>query len=169
MPTQQDFRLSSFDLFAVSKSGKLLGRQTYWKLYYIENVFRVVIHTVLSIQIPIDWWATAVDGEIQRKATRFQSSYLKKTWHGKPGTHSIYYIDLKDLNEILRANANLFDPIIPDLDKWMVGLEELRLPRNVVAHMNYPSKTDLKRIDVFYDDCVSLLDLVQTKIALKIP
>ena len=169
MPTPQDFRLLSFDLLTVVKSGKLIGRQTYWKLYYIENVFRVVIHTVLSVQIPTDWWTVAVDGEIQKKATRFQNSYLKKIWHGKPGTHEIYYIDLKDLNEILRANSHLFVPIIPDLDKWIVGLEELRLPRNVVAHMNYPSKTDLKRIDVFYDDCVKLLDLVQTKIALKIP
>ena len=169
MPIAQDFRLSSFNLPAVGNSGKLIGRQTYWKLYYIENIFRVLIHSVLSVQIPTDWWVVAVDGEIQKKAVRFQDNYLKKTWHGKPGTHGIYYIDLRDLNEILRANANLFVPVIPDLDKWLIGIEELRLPRNVVAHMNFPSKTDIKRIDVFYEDCISLVTHVQTKIALKIP
>ena len=170
MHVARDFRLSPFDYRTVGNSGKLIGRQTYWKLYCIENIFRVIIHTVLSVQIPPDWWIIAVDKEIQKKAKRFQDNYLKKSWHGKPGKHGIYYIDLVDLNEIIRANANLFIPVIPDLDKWMLGIEELRLPRNVVAHMNFPSETDAKRIDVFYDDCVTLINLVQAKIRpLQIP
>lgn len=171
MPPLKDFRLSSFNSITIDRCGNYIGRQTYQKLYTIENVFRVVIHSVLSVQIPKpdDWWYIAVDVNIREKAKRFQKSYLKKSWHGKPGTHGIYYIDLKDLNEILRANANLFDPVIPDLDKWILGIEELRLPRNVVAHMNFPSKTDMKRIDVFYDDCLHLVTLVQAKLTLNIP
>ncbi len=169
MASVLDFRLSKFDLNGVSKSGRFIGRQTYWKLYCIENIFRVVIHSVLTLEILPDWWTVAVDQDIQKKALRFQSNYLNKGWHGKPGTHGIYYIDLKDLNEIIRANANLFSPVIPDLDKWIIGIEELRLPRNVVAHMNFPTKTDMKRIDVFYDDCLYLITLVQNRIELKIP
>lgn len=169
MPAAQDFRLSQFDVSAVGKGGRFIGRQTYWKLYSIENIFRVVIHSVLSVQFPQDWWTGAVDGIIQGKALRFQRNYLSKGWHGKPGTHGIYYVDLKDLNEIIRANANLFTPVIPDLDKWIVGIEDLRLPRNVVAHMNFPTKTDIKRIDVFYDDCQHLISVLQNKIALMIP
>jgi hypothetical protein len=171
MASVRDFRLLSFDRATLDKCGRYIGRETYYKLYTIENIFRVVINTILSIEIPFpnDWWQIAVDSEIRGKAERFQKNYLKRPWHGKPGTHGIYYIDLKDLNEILRANANLFDPVIPDLDRWMVGVEELRLPRNVVAHMNFPSKTDIRRIDVFYDDCLILLTLVQEKTILKIP
>jgi len=169
MPSIIDFRLSQFDSKAVGKSGQYVGRQSYWKLYAIENFFRIIVHSILSIQIPADWWNVLVDKTIRGKAARFQQNYLKKFWHGKPGTHSIYYIDLKDLNEIIRANANLFDPVIPDLDKWMLGIEELRLPRNVVAHMNFPSGTDKKRIDVFYEDCLNLVALVESKVGLKIP
>ncbi len=163
--------MSHFDSNAVDRCGKYVGRQTYWKLYTIENIFRVVIHSVLSIEIPtpLDWWYVAVDNTIREKAERFQKNYLKRFWHGRPGTHGIYYIDLKDLNEILRANANLFDPVIPELDKWILGIEELRWPRNVLAHMNFPSKTDIKRIDVFYDDCLKLLGLVQAKLTITIP
>jgi len=164
-----DFRLSLFDISKVEKSGKLIGKQTFWKLYSIENIFRVVIHSVLSVQLPPDWWALAVDKTTRDKAQRFQDNYLKKAWHGKPGAHHIYYIDLKDLNEIMRANSHLFKPVVPDFDKWILGIEELRLPRNVVAHMNYPSATDKARVDVFYDDCKVLVAEVQKKLALKIP
>jgi hypothetical protein len=51
----------------------------------------------------------------------------------------------------------------------MIGIEELRLPRNVIAHMNFPSKTEMKRIDVFYEDCLNLIALANTKVDLKIP
>jgi len=169
MPPVIDFRLSQFDSSKIDRCGKHIGRQTYWKLYAIENLFRIVIHSVLSVQMPGDWWDFAVDKTIQDKAQRYQKPYLKKSWHGKPGSHSIYYIDLTDLTEIIRANANLFDPVIPDLDKWLIGVEELGLPRNVIAHMNFPNKTDAKRIDVFYDDCQNLIADVQAKVALQIP
>ena len=169
MPSILDFRLSQFDANAIGKSGKYIGHRSYWKLYAIENFFRIIIHSILSIHMPADWWNVAVNKTIQKKAKRFQQNYLKKFWHGKPGTHGIYYIDLKDLNEIIRANAALFDPIIPNLDKWIFGIEELRLPRNVIAHMNFPSRTDKKRIDVFYEDCLNLVALVESKVELKIP
>ncbi len=170
MPNVSDFRLLPFDPQYIARGGKYIGSKTYWKLYSIENIFRIVIHSILSVQISgADWWDIAVDKDIRGKAERFKNNYLKKSWHGKPGSHNIYYIDLKDLNEIIRANANLFDPVVPNLDKWMVGIEELRLPRNVVAHMNFPSDTDMKRIDVFYDDCLNLMTIVQSKISLLVP
>ncbi len=172
MPKALDFRQLPFGTDAITKGGKYIGRKTYWKLYAIENIFRIVIHSILSIEItkPDNWWDVAVDVTIKQKAERFKTNYLKKAWHGKPGAHDIYYIDLKDLNEIIRANANLFDPVIPNLDKWMLGIEDLRLPRNVVAHMNFPSSIDVKRIDVFYEDCLKLISLVEAKnIPLMIP
>jgi hypothetical protein len=169
MQTVKDFRFLPFDSIKIGKCGKYVGRQTYWKLYAIENIFRIIIHSVLSVQSPPPWWDVAVDRDIRRKAERFQGHYLKKSWHGKPGTHAIYYIDLKDLGEIFRANAHLFYPVIPELDKWILGIEDIRLPRNVVAHMNFPNKTDEKRIDVFYEDCLSLINQVKTKLNLSIP
>jgi hypothetical protein len=151
------------------RSGKYVGGHSYWKLYVIENIFRIIIHSVLTPEIPQGWWAVAVDQSIRGKAERFKTNYLKKAWHGKPGGHNIYYIDLRDLNEIIRANANLFSPVIPDIDKWMIGIEDLRLPRNVVAHMNCPSSNDFRRIDVFHSDCETLLEAVKSQIPLLIP
>lgn len=169
MPKVKDFRLASFDAHRLSSAGKYIGRQTYWKLYAIENIFRIIIHSVLSPEIPGSWWDTAVDETIRKKAASFKNNYLKRAWHGKPGTHDIYYIDLKDLAEIIRVHSHLFITVIPDIDKWMVGIEDLRLPRNVVAHMNFPSENDIKRIDVFHNDCLALLAGVGSRIPLQIP
>ncbi len=170
MPTTKDFRLALFSPENLNKSAVYLGRQTYSKLYAIENIFRVIVHSVLSVQISSkSWWETAVDETMRGKAEKFRIAYLKKAWHSNPGAHGIYYLDLKDLGEILRVNANLFDPIVPEIDKWVLGIEELRLPRNIVAHMNFPNKTDIQRINVFYDDCTKLLALIQDKLALTTP
>jgi len=64
-----------------------------------------------------------------------------------PGRHDIYYVFLPDLNNIIRANSNLLLPVVPDIDNWMLRIEEIRLPRNIVGHMNFPNKPDRQRID----------------------
>ena len=170
MPAASDFRLASaFDLSRVDTSGRNVGRSVYWKLYVIENVMRVIIHSVLSTQLGPKWWSLAVDATLQKKAQRFRSTYTSSPWHSSPGTHEIYYIDLADLNEIVRANSNHFLPIIPDVDQWMARVEQVRLPRNVVAHMNWPNQTDRQRIDVFYKDVRFLAAHLAVSLQLSTP
>ncbi len=170
MPTGSDFRSAgAFDLAGVDSSGRNVGRTVYWKLYAIENVIRVIIHSVLSMQIGADWWRLAVGPSLQKKAKRFRSTYTSSPWYSSPGTHAIYYIDLADLNEILRVNSNLFLPIIPDVDQWMARVEQVRLPRNVVAHMNWPKQVDRQRIDVFYSDVRSLASQLARSLQLSVP
>lgn len=67
------------------------------------------------------------------------------------------------------ANSNLFLPLIPDIDQWMARIEQIRLPRNVVAHMNWPSQTDRQRIDVFYNDVRSLAAHLGGTLRLSVP
>ena len=164
-----DFRLLPFNTKAIEKCGAYVGHRTYWKLYTIENLLRIVIHSVLSVQISTGWWSVAVDRMIQRDSEQRQKRYLEKSPRSKSKLHGVYYVDLKDLNEIIRANANLFYPIVPDVDRWLVGVEELRLPRNVVAHMNFPNNLEIKRIDSFYNDCQKLIGQVQSKVDIRIP
>lgn len=164
MPPATDFRtLQQFSLEEVNKSGRNVGRTVYWKLYAIENLYRVIIHSILSVQIRPNWWPTAVDVPIQNKAKDFKQRYLRRPWHTVPGQHYIYYIGLYDLNEIARANLNLFDPIVTDMDQWIVKVETVRLPRNVVAHMNFPNKIDRGRIDTLYKDFTELIKTVGSR------
>jgi len=172
MPLATDFRiLHQFSLEGINKSGRNVGRTVYWKLYAIENLYRIIIHSILSVQIRPDWWPIAVDVNIRRKARNFKQKYLRRPWHTVPGQHYIYYTTLYDLNEIARANSHLFDPIVTDMDQWIVKIEITRLPRNIVAHMNFPNRNDRQRIDILYKDFKELIKIVESRpgITLQVP
>ena len=79
MPQGTDFRQSPFDVQRVQASGRHVGRNVYWKLYTIENLVRVVVHSVLSAQINAGWWSTAVDPTIARKGNSCKISVRKQT------------------------------------------------------------------------------------------
>lgn len=165
-----DFRLSPFDPNLVQASGKHVGRNVYWKLYTIENLVRVLINTVLSSQINTSWWSTAVAPTLDAKASHVRSQYTSRPWHSQPGFHNIYFIFLPDLNEIIRANSHLFLPIVPDIDQWIARFEQVRIPRNIVGHMNWPSNIDQKRIDVLHSDLLALIDqIAHAGISMAIP
>jgi hypothetical protein len=169
MPRNIDFRTQSqFSIASLDRSGSFVGRKIYWKLYSIENIYRVLIHSILTAQIGSDWWDIAVNQYIKRRAEAIKTDYLRRPWHTIPGRHPIYYIFLPHLNEITRANLRLFVELIPDIETWMVKVEAIVLPRNVVAHMNFPNHTDRERIDVLYDDFKNLVSSL-SKIALQIP
>jgi hypothetical protein len=157
-----DFRTLAFDTDRVAASGRHVGRRVFPKLYAIENILRSIIHSILSAQSGANWWDTMVAQNIKDKVEKFRDKYARRPRHSSPGRHGIYYLDLFDLNEIIRSNVALFRAPIPDIDNWMVNIEQLRLPRNVVAHMNWLHKTDRGRIDVFHEDLLSLVVHLQT-------
>ena len=152
MPKAADFRNYAFDPTRIDLAGKDVGRKVYWKLYTIENLLRIIIHSVLSVQMNPNWWAVAVDPSIKSKVASHKSEYAKMPWHSTPGKHDLYYTFLSDLNKIITANSHLFTPSIPDINQWVARIEQIRMPRNIIGHVNWLTATDRKRIDVFYDD-----------------
>lgn len=170
MAAIKDFRQFSFDPSRVDAAGKDIARNVYWKLYAIENTIRVITHSVLSAQIGTNWWAVAVDPVIQGSVVRRKVDYASQPWHSSPGKHDVYYAFLSDLSKILAANSHLFTPVIPNIHQWVARIEQIRLPRNIVGHMNWPHKTDRQRIDVVYADLQHLLQqLAASKAGLSIP
>jgi hypothetical protein len=165
----KDFRNKPFDITSVNYSGKDIGKNTYWKLYAVENLFRLIVHSILTAQIGTDWWLKTVDKITQDYAEENRKKYTKKPWHGSPGSHPVYYITLGQLNEAIRANKNLFQPVITDIEQWIVRLELISLPRNLVCHMNLETENDRKKIDVVYEDTVSLVKKLNGEISILIP
>ena len=157
MPRVRDFRQFAFQPDRIARCGRNIGAGVYWKLYAIENTIRIVIHSILSVQISPNWWTEAVDQNIVRNAQRFRRSYIAKPQNASPGTHDIHLVFLSDLTEIIRANRNLIAPVVPTTDQWILTLEGIRLPRNLVGHMNFPNTYDRSAVDAAYAHLPALL------------
>ena len=152
-----DFRNFAFDSKRISTSGKDVGAKVYPKLYAIENLIRVVVHSVLTAQLGQNWWTLAAGPQLQKDVTKRKAGYGNTPWHSIPGKHEVYYVYLSDLTKIMTSNSAQFVPHIPDIAQWTARLEQIRLPRNIVGHMNWLTKTDRNRIDVCLADVEQLV------------
>jgi len=170
MPVVRDFRNYPYSQPRIERCGRYLGRSSYWKLYAIENILRVVIHSVLSVQIGPAWWDSAVTPRTMRGVNETRRRYATHPHHTAPGNHDIHYIYLSTLNNIIRANSNFFLPIIPEIDQWIVRIEGILIPRNLIGHMNFPHTADRQRIDDLHREISALLlRLNQKNVAIQVP
>src|SRR5436190_23517845 len=95
-----DFRTLPFDANKVDASGKNVGGKVYWKLYVIENLIRIVVHSVLTVQLGPNWWTIAADPNTQKEVAKLMKSYGNRPWHSTPGKHEVYYLFLSCLTKI---------------------------------------------------------------------
>ena len=157
-----DFRKSSqFSSEKIRKCGINVGRVAYPKLYGIENLLRILVHSILTAQqtLPgIRWWESAVAPGIRGSIANQRDKALNRISHTAPGEHEIYYTTLGQLIDIIRTNSGSFVYLIPDIEKWVTQIELVRPARNLTAHMNFPKTTDRKRIDALYKDLDALMD-----------
>jgi hypothetical protein len=159
----QDFRLSAFARPRVDDCGRYLGHNTYWKLYSIENYLRVILHSILLAQIGPAWLDQSIDREKKRIIERNKLRYLSKPGHTSPGKHDIYYLYLSDLSKIMLLNKHLIVTLIPDVDTWVLKLEDVLVPRNLVGHMNFPHQGDRARIDALHRELNGLVQKLEKR------
>lgn len=131
--------------------------EVYPKYYVLENSIRIVIKRILEKTHGKDWWTTTVASDVQNTVADRKREEAKQPWHGKRGQHEIFYSDFKDLRKIIQKNWKDFKDLFPSQPWITQKLVELEHPRNVMAHHNPVSRTDLKRIELYFDDWLSLL------------
>jgi hypothetical protein len=168
MAGTQDFRDFSFTRSRVDACGRYLGHQSYWKLFSIENYLRVILHSVLSAQIAPNWWDSTVDPNTKKNILRVKKDYLKKGAGTSPGKHDIYYVYLSDLTKIMAITRHLMIRVIADVDTWIAKVEAVRIPRNIVGHMNFPNIADRKKIDVLHGELTTLVQKLEKTAGVKI-
>lgn len=163
MAVVPDFRRYRFAADRVERCGRYIAGESYWKLYAVENTIRVVISSVLAVQLGPAWWSVVVSPNLARNIQRFRGQYTSKPRHASPGAHDIYLTFLSDLNQILRLQSNQIRRVIPDVDRWIARLEGIRLPRNLVGHMNFPNYYDRERINNAYGRLPVLLQQLRNQ------
>jgi hypothetical protein len=132
--------------------------QFYPKFYVLENSIRSLINRVMTAKHGKDWWATQAPTEVRKNVQGRKDKEDKVPWHGKRGAHEIYYSDFSDLRSIIQKNWVDFEPIIHKQAWINQRLEELEPARNTLAHNNPVSANEQKRVEVFFNDWVSLLE-----------
>ena len=162
MPIVRDFRNATFSPARIDRCGRYVGKTLYWKLYSIENTVRVVINSILTLQLGNNWWKLAVNPRIVSKAASIRASYVARPRNAHPGAQDIHLIFLTDLTNILRDNSHQFLPVVTDTNNWIATLEAIRVPRNLVGHMNFPNAYDKAAIDLAYSRLPSLMSQLTT-------
>lgn len=130
----------------------------YPKLYVFENSIRNVIMRVLRAKHGKDWWAKCAPIDVQKTVAGRKAKETKTPWHGKRGTHELYYSNFGDLRDIITKNWADFEPIFLKQPWITQRLDELEPPRNIVAHNNPLAKQEENRVDLYFNDWIALLN-----------
>jgi len=122
-------------------------------LYVLENSIRELIKRVMRSNYGEDWWNTELNkGKlkgVKQTANNRMKIEKKNSWHQRRGDHPIDYVDITDLETIIRAKHSDFIPsIIPDREWFVQFMKELYPSRNVVCHMNPLDGDNVKDIQL---------------------
>jgi hypothetical protein len=170
MSTTRDFREHEFDARRVDAAGRNVASHAYWRLYAVENLLRVFVHSVLTAELePDDWWTLTASQKMKESVASKKADYASQPHHSKPGKHDIYYILLSELTKIITIHRNLFEPVVGNFDALILRLEDIRLPRNIVGHANWPSKEDRALIGSLHKELQLLLGRLPKEIEILVP
>lgn len=148
-----DYRKSRFDLRILTSYAKTLGKNYYWRIYISENIIRVVVHSILSVQVGQNWWDVVVDKDIKDSAKSIRNDYLNRLPNRSPGNHDIYCTYLSGLERILAKNRHAFTHKLRNVDEIIISLNKVRVPRNLTSHMNIVTANDRSEIAQLYKVC----------------
>jgi hypothetical protein len=137
--------------------------QVYIRLYVFENSIRNVIKMVMEKAHGRNWW-DQVHPKIQERVADRKAKESKNPWHGKRGSHEIFYTLFSDLLSIIRNNWKKFEDLFPDQNWVITRIGEIEPSRNVIAHNNPLSGTDIERIRLYSGDWERQIKGIKEKI-----
>jgi len=133
-------------------------QEVYPYFYVFENSIRFFIMEILERKYGEEWWTQRVSKKIRDRVTKRQSEEGHNKWHGKRGSHPIFYTNIDHLKKIITANLADFKDKLPDIERpieWLANrIEEIELSRNIIAHNNPLSNDDIARVKLYFKDWV---------------
>lgn len=139
-------------------------KEIYPIIYIFENSVRNFISSVLTSHYGVNWWDSRVRPKIQDKVKGRMEKEAANRWHGRRGTAPIFYTDINDLLSIIRDNWTDFTDLFSS-QSWIESrISDIEMSRNIIAHNNPLDKHDIRRIEVYFEDWVKLLEAGKDKI-----
>jgi len=136
----------------------------YAELYVFENSVREVIKRVMTKAYGNWWWDSQAPMSVKDVVMPRLDREGRNAWHGKRGSHPIYYMDIPGLISIIKANWTQFKSLFPNQEWISARIGEIAMSRNVIDHHNPLGKADLNRIKGYFGDWQRQIDSVKDQL-----
>jgi len=134
----------------IAKEAKEMAN-VYPIIYVFENSVRKFVQKIMEKKHGKDWWEKAkINSKIIQKVKIRKEDEDKNRWHGKRGTHEIFYTDIEELMSIMENNWEIFEHHLPKQHIVKAIIEIIGTSRNVIAHNNPLSKDDVLALKLNY-------------------
>lgn len=133
-PSQVIDKILPRDVFEKGKQMK----ESYFCIYCIENSLRLFINKIIREKFGdsfID--KITLNHDIRVKLNDRKNNEKKNKWLPVRGDSDLFYIDFKELSNVIKSNWELFKNCFPDQDWICTKINDLAECRNLIAHSNY--------------------------------
>ncbi len=147
----------------IKDKGKEMS-EVYIYLYCVENSLRLFVEQVFTAKIDKGYWSKIVIPSSVKKSIHFRKELeVKNQWIGIRGGSDLFYLDFKDLSNIIVGNWEFFKEYFPDQHWLNVKIDELGNCRNLIAHNSYVSSLERDVIRLNYNQLLKQITFVEAK------
>lgn len=134
--------------------------EIYFYFYVLENALRKFILEVLNKKKP-DWW-DKVNSRIKSNVDSRKKKEKWNPWVTGRGAHEIYYTDLSDLSNIIKANQSIFTTYFDKMEgklNWLTHrIDEIYLIRNNLAHACPIGNKDINLFKTYFQNIYDIIE-----------
>lgn len=139
--------------FSVSlRNDSLTMARMYSLLYAFENSVRDLIKERLQDKLAADWWSKGVPQKVQKFAEDRQEKAQAESWLEGHKSELLGFVDFGHLADIIVANWDAFDDLVPSQHWLKQRMEELEQARNFIAHHRLLLPSEYARIEMYVGD-----------------
>lgn len=128
------------------EKGKKMA-EAYINLYCLENILRQFIHKTLEENLGNDY-TNAISPNLRKSIEKLKLKEVSNKWLPFRGDNELYYLDFKDLLDVIIFNWEIFKGKFPDQQWIKVKLDELYNLRCLIAHNSFLSEDDFELLNV---------------------
>jgi len=112
--------------------------ESYLYMFSIENYIRLFIHEVAIESYGENYFNKLnISKSIEKSITLRKAQEIKNQWLSVRGDSELFYLDFKDLSDLITNNWSIFKDFFPD-QAWISSkINELVNCRNLIAHNSY--------------------------------
>lgn len=118
--------------------------EVYLYLYHIENTLRIFIEQAGNNNLQFT-------RELNQKITNRKKQESSNQWMTFRGNSDLFYLDLKDLGNLIALNWDIFKDYFPSQEWIRTKITEMSACRNSIAHNSYIGDHEKDLLKLYYN------------------